>query len=175
MAAAAASPPARRSAFGRDRPADARSPRAIVRVDGLGARDAEAVGRDGSIDLLALGPGYWLAVSERGPDEVGAVVAAAAGGSAACTDLTHARVVLRVAGPDAGARLARGCPLDLAGVAPGGAVATMLGPFEVVIRRVGEPGQDPGGDAFDVFVARSVARSAREWLYAIDPSVPAPA
>ena len=169
---AGSKPPPRRSAFGPSRPGDVRSPGAIVRVDGLGGRDAEAVGRGGSIEMLAIGPEGWLAVSDREPDEVRAAVAAVAGEAPACTDLTHARVVLRVAGPDARSRLARGCPMDLGQVAPGGAAATMLGPFEVVIRRV--PGPDPDGDAFDVFVSRSVARSAREWLYALDPSVSSP-
>ena len=84
-----------------------------------------------------------------------------------CTDLTHARVVLRVAGPDARKRLARGCPMDLGTVAPGGAAATMLGPFEVVIRR----GRRPDEEIYDVFVSRSVARSARRWLHALDPAV----
>lgn len=140
---------------------------AIVRVEGLGGPEAEVVGRDGTIDLLAVGPGIWLAVSDRGPDAVREAVASAAGGRAvACTDLTHARVVLRVAGADAGRRLSRGCPMDLGTVEPGAAAATMLGPFEVVIRRDREPG------AFDVFVSRSVARSAREWLCRADPSEP---
>ena len=164
MAEPAPAPPPRRSPFGARRPDDVRAPAAIVRVEGLDGPEARAVGRDGSIDLLATGPRIWLAVSDRSPDEVEAAVAAAAGRAAACTDLTHARVVLRVAGADARARLARGCPMDLGAVAPGAAVATMLGPFEVVIRR------DRGGaDAFDVFVSRSLARSARQWLYGIDP------
>ena len=165
-------PPPRRSPFGARRPDDVRAPAAIVRVEGLDGPEARAVGRDGSIELLATGPRIWLAVSDRGPDEVEAAVAAAAGRAAACTDLTHARVVLRVAGEDARARLARGCPMDLGAVAPGAAVATMLGPFEVVIRRDRgrNGGSDRGGaDAFDVFVSRSLARSARQWLRGIDP------
>ena len=168
----AGSPPPRRSPFGATRPDDVRVPGAVVRVEGIDGPEAEAVGRDGSIDLLATGPRIWLAVSDRGPDEVEAAVAAAAGRAAACTDLTHARVVLRVAGADARARLSRGCPVDLGAVAPGAAVATMLGPFEVVIRRDRGGG---GADAFDVFVSRSVARSAREWLYGIDPPAEPPA
>ena len=168
----AGSAPPRRSPFGASRPDDVRGvPGAIVRVDGLDGPEAEAVRRDGSIDLLATGPRIWLAVSDRGPDEVRAAVAAVAGEAAACTDLTHARVVLRVAGAGARARLSRGCPMDLDAVAPGAAVATMLGPFEVVIRR----DRSGAADAFDVFVSRSVARSAREWLYGIDPPAEPPA
>ena len=162
-------PPPRRSPFGATVPDDVRARGAIVRIEGLDPPEAEAVGRDGSIDLLATGPRIWLAVSDRGPDEVRDAVAAAAGDAVACTDLTHARVVLRVAGADAGARLARGCPMDLDTVEPGAAVATMLGPFEVVIRRDREPG------AFDVIVSRSVARSAREWLHETGPSAETPA
>ena len=157
-------PPPRRSALGASPPGDVRSRGAIVRVDGVGAPEAELIGRDGSIEMLAIGPRAWLAVSDREPDAVRGAIAAAAG-QAACTDLTHARVVLRVTGPDARSRLARGCPMDLDTVEAGAAAATMLGPFEVVIRRDREP------DAFDVFVSRSVARSAREWLHGLDPSV----
>ena len=163
MAGSTPAPPPRRSPFGATRPPDVRAPGAVVRVEGIDGPEAEAVGRDGSIDLLATGPRIWLAVSDRGPDEVQAAVAAVARGAPACTDLTHARVVLRVAGADARTRLSRGCPMDLDTVAPGAAAATMLGPFEVVIRRDREP------DAFDVFVSRSMARSAREWLRGIDP------
>ena len=108
-------------------------------------------------------------MSDHSPGEVRAAVAAAAGGSVACTDLTHARVVLRVAGADARTRLSRGCPMDLDTVEAGAAVATMLGPFEVVVRRDREP------DTFDVFVSRSVARSAREWLHEPAPPAEAPA
>lgn len=135
-------------------------------MDGLGARDAEAVRREGAIEMLAIGPETWLAVGGRGPGEVCEAVAAAAGEGAVCTDLTHARAVLRVAGPDARKRLARGCPMDLGTVAPGGAAATMLGPFEVVIRR----GRRPDEEIYDVFVSRSVARSAHRWLHALDPA-----
>jgi len=153
-----ASPPPRRSPFGVDEPDDVRVRGAIVRVGGVGRAEAEAIGRDGAMEMVAMGAGIWLAVSDRGPDEVRACVGAAAA-RAACTDLTHGRVVLRVEGSDARRRLARGCPMDLDTVEPGGAAATMLGHFEVVIRRGREP------DAFEVFVSRSVARSARGWLH----------
>lgn len=157
----------RRSPFGSSLPEEVRAPGAIVRVERLDAPEAEAIGRDGSIELLRTGPGIWLAVSDRSPGEVRNAVAAAAGRVVACTDLTHARVVLRMAGADARTRLSRGCPMDLDTVEPGTAVATMLGPFEVVIRRDRDP------DTFDVFVSRSVARSAREWLHQSPPTTEA--
>ncbi len=169
MAGTGPAPPPRRSPYGASAPPDVRLRGAIVRVEGLHAPQAEVVGRDGSIELLAIGPEIWLAVSDRDPDEVRESIASAAGPAVACTDLTHARVMLRVAGADAGSRLARGCPMDLDTVEPGAAAATMLGPFEVVIRR------DRAPDAFDVFVSRSVARSAREWLYGTAPPTEAPA
>ena len=155
--------PRRRSPFGTSPPDDVRTRGAIVQIDGVRAAQAAAVGADGSIEMSAIGPDRWLAVSDRPPEEVREAVGAAAGERAACTDLTHARVVLRVAGPDARDRLSRGCPMDLETVEEGGAAATMLGPFEVVIRR------DRGSQAFDVYVARSVARSAREWLHENEP------
>ena len=162
MADPAPAPPRRRSPFGESPPDDIRMRGAIVRTEGLGEPEAASVGADGSIEMLALGPRIWLAVSDRGPEEVRAEVAAAARRAVACTDLTHARAVLRVAGDGAKGRLARGCPMDLDTIEPGAAAATMLGHFEVVIHRGREP------DAFEVYVARSVARSAREWLYAMD-------
>ena len=163
----ATAPPVRRSPLGASVPDDVRVPGAIVRVDGVGSTAAEAIGRDGSIAMLPVGPDAWLAVSDRGPGEVRDAVVAAAGGRVACTDLTHAKAVFRVAGPDARNRLARGCPMDLDTVEPGSAAATMLGPFEVVIRR------DYAPDSFEVFVSRSVARSAREWLGGSDAREPA--
>ena len=161
------SSPPRHSPFGADPPDDVWVRGAIVRVAGASRAEAGAIGGDGSIEMLSIGPDIWLAVSDRGPDEVRAAIGAAAP-RAACTDLTHARVVLRVEGPDARSRLARGCPMDLDTVEPGGAAATMLAHFEVVIRRGREP------DAFEVFVSRSVARSAREWLHGhgAGPSAP---
>lgn len=159
-------PPPRRSPFGASLPDAVRSPGAIVRVDGVGAPTAEAIGGGGAIEMLPIGPDSWLAVSDGPPREVRSAVTAAAGNAAACTDLTHARVVFRVAGPGARLRLARGCPMDLETVEAGSAAATMLGPFEVVIRRDSEP------DTYDVFVARSVARSAREWLEGGEASEP---
>ena len=169
MAASGGHRPPRRSAFGASPPPDVGSRGAIVRVDGLSRTQAAGVGGDGSTEMLAIGPRTWLALSDGEPDEVREAVGAAAGGTAACTDLTHARVVLRVAGPHARARLSRGCPMDLDTLGAGDAAATLLGPFEVLIRRV--PGAD---DSFDVFVSRSVARSAREWLYGLDSPDRAP-
>ena len=169
MAQARPALPPRRSAFGARPPSGVEAKGAILRVEGLVDSASKTVMRDGTIDLLRIGPDTWYAVSRREPDDVREAVLAAAGTPVACTDLTHARVVLRVAGPDAQRRLSRGCPMDLDSVEPGHTVATMLGPFEVLIRRGGEP------DAFDVFVPRSVARSARAWLLgAGSPDEPAP-
>ena len=166
MAETRIEPPPRRSPFGASPPGDVRTRGAIVQVDGVRTAQAAAVGANGSIEMLAIGPDRWLAVSDRPPEEVRQTVAEAAGDAAACTDLTHARVALRVAGPDARVRLSRGCPMDLDTVEEGGAAATMLGPFEVVIRR------DRAPVTFDVYVARSVARSAREWLHGNAPAEP---
>ncbi len=177
-------------AGGADAGLDVIVPAAIVRVDGLPAPAARAAARSGEIEMLPVGPEAWLAVSaDLGPEVVQAAVevaeaagtgtaGAGGGGAASCTDLTHARTMLRVSGPHARARLARGCPLDLDTLEAGGdegedgaattataAAATLLGPFEVVIRRV-----PTAPDAFDVFVPRSMARSARAWLAA--PAAP---
>lgn len=159
------SPPPRQSPFGLKPPADVRSPRAIVRIDRLSDGEARALREHGTapVALLDLRAGTWLAVAECEPGEVEDSITTVVGAGAVCTDLTQARVVLRVSGANARARLARGCPLDLDAIAPGEAAATLLGAFEVVIWRSADL-----ADTWDVLVARSFARSARDWLYELE-------
>ena len=156
--------PSRRSALGVEPGEGVLVPGTILQVDGLSAEAARGIVETAALELHALGPGAWLAVGALEPEAARDLIEGAGGDTVACTDLTHARVVFRVAGPGARENLARGCPLDLDSIEPGGAAATMLGPFEAVIRR------DRAAEAFDVFVTRSMARSAREWLSAFDPS-----
>ena len=80
---ASMAPPPRRSPFGASLPRDVRAPGAIVRVDGVGVPAAEDVARDGTIEMLPIGPDAWLAVSDREPDEVVNAVTAVAGDAVA--------------------------------------------------------------------------------------------
>src|SRR5262249_7358971 len=61
---------------------------------------------------LWVGPGRWFVV-EPGRGALAGDLEKAAGGSAAITDLSHSRTVLRVAGPRVRDVIAQGCAVDL--------------------------------------------------------------
>lgn len=114
--------------------------------------------------LVALwtGPGCWLLVAsgrdgEAWERELGEALA---GQGAALNDLSHGRCVIRIAGSAARDVLAAGCALDTDACAfhAGSCRATNLGPFAVVIHALGS------ADGFDVYLMRSFAQSAWEWL-----------
>ena len=79
---------------------------------------------------------------------------------AAVTDLSHARVVLRLSGPEARAALAKLCRIDLHpnAFAPGRTAQTPLGQVPALIHGVDE------APTFDLYLPRSLARSAAEML-----------
>jgi heterotetrameric sarcosine oxidase gamma subunit len=81
-------------------------------------------------------------------------------GRAAVTDLSHARVVLRLSGPEARAALAKLCRIDLhpKAFAPGRTAQTPLGQIPALIHCVDE------APTFDLYLPRSLARSAAEML-----------
>jgi sarcosine oxidase subunit gamma len=72
-------------------------------------------------------------------------------------DLSHARAVLRLEGGAVRDVLAKGCPLDVDGLATGDCAATVVGHFNVTLHCVGE-------GVVDVYVARSFAASFGEWV-----------
>jgi sarcosine oxidase subunit gamma len=82
------------------------------------------------------------------------------GGRAAVTDLSHARVVLRLSGPEARTALAKLCRIDLhpKAFAPGRTAQTPLGQVPALIHCVDE------APTFDLYLPRSLARSATEML-----------
>ena len=108
--------------------------------------------------LLGLAPGRWLLVAE----EAGwrrKVGTACAEGQAVVTDLSAARVVLSVEGAGVPGLLRRHIAFDLHPDAfPRGRCAqTQVHHMGVLLHRLAE-------DRFDLHVARSLARSMREWL-----------
>jgi len=121
--------------------------------------------------VLALGPGRWLAESpdarlaqqlaQQIPADLGAV-----------TDLSHARIALRVAGPKAAWVLSKGLALDLhpAAFAPMRVAQSAIHEVGVIVRRL-------SAESFDLYVYRGFALSFWEWLteaaeecgYRVDP------
>lgn len=114
--------------------------------------------------LVALwtGPGCWLLVApgrdgEAWERELGEALA---GQSCALNDLSHGRCVIRIAGPAVRDVLAAGCAVDTEACAfrAGSCRATNLGPFAVVVHAL------TSADGFDIYLMRSFAQSAWEWL-----------
>lgn len=114
-------------------------------------------------DLIATGPGRWLAVSDD--RAIAATLAAALGSYGAVSDQSDGLALVRLAGPAARTVLAKGSPVDLhpQAFAVGAAAATMIGHINITVWR--RP--DRGADAvFDLAVTRSMAGSFADWLLA---------
>ncbi len=109
---------------------------------------------------LWCGPERWLVVGERATQTLLLTqLERAAAGTAAITDVSDARTVLRVAGA-ASALLVKGCAIDLdsAAMKPGRVTATSLARLHVLLHRVD---QSP---SFDVYVCRSYAEFLWGWF-----------
>lgn len=108
--------------------------------------------------ILAIAPGRWLVESreprlaqqlaEQIPPTLGAV-----------TDLSHARIAIRVAGPEAVWVLNKGLALDLApgAFAPMKVAQTAIHEVGVIVRRL-------SAGTFDLYVYRGFALSFWDWL-----------
>jgi sarcosine oxidase subunit gamma len=117
------------------------------------------------LTVFWLGPTRWLIAGEQPTGaEVETRLRAAHAPGAALADVSGGRVVIRVSGAAARRRLAEDCPVDLhrQSLPPGAAVQTMLAGMSVMMHAL------PDGDAFDLYVARSYAVAAWEWLAGID-------
>jgi sarcosine oxidase subunit gamma len=113
---------------------------------------------------LWLGPDQWLLASgtQDGAHFANSLRAALKGIPCAVTDVSAARIVYAVSGVHARDLLAKGCPLDLheRAFAPGRCAQTVLGKLSVIVHRcTSEP-------AFDLYVGRSYADYAWDWLQA---------
>jgi sarcosine oxidase subunit gamma len=114
----------------------------------------------GPVSLVWCGPSQWLAfdAAAAGLDRFAfsGRLADAVGDAASVTDLTGARAVFRLAGPDAEAALTRLVPIDLdpAVFPPGAAALTLAGHVGVTLWRL-----DGEGDGFELCCYRSFAGS----------------
>lgn len=117
----------------------------------------------GDAFVLWLAPDRWLMV---GPDPEGGrrmedgLRKAMAGVAVAITDQSQARAVLRAQGAAWRSLLSKGCGLDLhpRGVMPGRCASTRMAHVPALMHAL------PGGDAVDLYVPRSYARTFWEWL-----------
>jgi sarcosine oxidase subunit gamma len=118
------------------------------------------------VAALWLGPDQWLVTCPV--TEVarltGSLRAALVDVHSAITEVSDARVALRVAGPSARDVLAKGCPLDLHRRAfpVGGCAQSLLAKASVLIHLLDDGPER--GPSFDVYVARSFAHYLWMWL-----------
>lgn len=113
--------------------------------------------------ILAIAPGRLLVESrdprlaERLAEQIGPQLGAV-------TDLSHARVAIRIAGPKAAWVLAKGLAIDLHPEAfpPMKVAQAAIHEVGVIVRRLGV--QEPTSGSFDLYVYRGFALSFWEWL-----------
>lgn len=113
------------------------------------------------LTLLWSGPQRWHAVVE-GTDAASRLAALmlACGRDFITVDQSHAKVCFRLSGVNARDVLAAGSSVDFrpSRFVPGDCAATALGKIGVLIHVVED------ADTVDIYVQRSMARSAAEWL-----------
>lgn len=111
--------------------------------------------KDTTVTALSLAPGEWLLASPEN-------ATAPALDTRVVVDVSHGRTVLRLCGNDARRLLMKGCTLDLhpAVFAVGACAQTAIARINVLIHRVG----DGDEDAYDLYGARSTARSLWHWI-----------
>jgi sarcosine oxidase subunit gamma len=131
--------------------------------------------------ILALAPGR-LVVESRDPRLAQRLAEQIGPALGAVTDLSHARIAIRVSGPKAAWVLAKGPALDLHPQAfpPLRVAQSAVHRVGVIVRRLSPDklgGDKLGGDSFDLYVYRGFALSFWEWLtaaaaetgYRVDP------
>lgn len=157
--------PARACIDLRGDPSDAAFRRGVQRVADL-ALPLHPCGSAAGLlaQALWLGPDQWLLVSgmHDGAHFAHSLRAALKGIPNAVTDVSAARIVYAVSGAHARDLLAKGCPLDLHPRAfpPGQCAQTLLAKLSVIVHRgTSQP-------AFDLYVGRSYADYAWDWLQA---------
>jgi sarcosine oxidase subunit gamma len=126
--------------------------------------------------ILALAPGR-LMVESRDPRLAQRLAEQIGSALGAVTDLSHARIAIRVSGPKAAWVLAKGLALDLHPQAfpPLRVAQSAVHGVGVIVRRLSA--DKHGGDSFDLYVYRGFALSFWEWLtaaaaetgYRVDP------
>jgi heterotetrameric sarcosine oxidase gamma subunit len=135
---------------------------AIERSMGISPSDEpNSVVTGARASALWIAPGQWLLVAEgMAEGELERLLREAVQEVAAVTDQSHARSVLRIAGPQVAALLAKGCPLDLDPrvFKPGRCAQSVVGPVAALLHLVDE------SPIFDLYLPRSYAISFWDWL-----------
>jgi heterotetrameric sarcosine oxidase gamma subunit len=113
----------------------------------------EAAGK-GEVVAFHVAPRRWWLLAPPAGQELDAALADALAARAALTDLSHARTLLRLAGPASRGTLEKLCRIDLHPQAfpPGRTAQTPLGQVAALIHAL--------DDGFDLYLPRSLARSA---------------
>jgi len=122
---------------------------------------ANTAAASGECSVLWLAPNRWLVISSRHGEGLLAerFRLSLSSGSAAITDVSNGRTVLRITGDHVRDLLAKGCPVDLHPkvFGPGTCSGTNLLAITVLIHAVNDA-------TMDVYVARGLAQSLWEWL-----------
>ena len=123
---------------------------------GLALPEAPDAAATGELVAFQIAPRRWWLVGPATGLELDARLADALAGHAALTDLSHARTLLRLAGPASRSTLEKLCRIDLHPQAfpPGRVAQTPLGQVAALIHAV------DGRPCFDLYLPRSLARSA---------------
>ncbi len=137
-------------------------------------RSSGSSAREGTV-LMAIGPGRFL-IESTDPALAAKIAEVMPASLGAVTDLSHARSVIRVAGPKAAWVLAKGLAIDLDPLRfpPLEVAQSAIHEVGVLVRRVSA---DSFGDSFDLYVFRGFALSSWDWLteaaaetgYRVDP------
>ncbi|QMW23070.1 sarcosine oxidase subunit gamma family protein [Sandaracinobacteroides saxicola] len=140
----------------------------------LRSRDAAACGLPVGVGSAAawrggtavwIGPDEWLLIGGDGVggDDAPALLAGCAGLPLVAVDVSGNRSLYRLHGADAGAVLARGCSLDLAGLAVGTGWSTLLARAQLVLL--------VAADGYRLLPRRSFGRYLEAWFQAVGVAV----
>ncbi len=115
-----------------------------------------------ALDLIATGPGVWLALTDEPGEAWPDPLEAQLGDLAAVSDQSGSYLVWRIAGPGAGALLQKGVAIDLHPDAfgTGASAVTVIAHMGVILWR------PEGAEGFEVAAFRSYARDFEHWLRA---------
>ena len=132
----------------------------VIARKGKGKAVAEALDNLKGVSAQWAGPDQYFVTAEgRGEGALCAQVKALLGGGGSVSDQSHGRVVIRIAGPQARALLAKGTPVDLYPdeFPVGKSALTQMAHAGVHVTRVAD-------DAYDLSVFRGFAESFWEWI-----------
>ncbi|WP_298257386.1 sarcosine oxidase subunit gamma [uncultured Litoreibacter sp.] len=129
---------------------------ALVKALGIGLPDAGASTRKGDVEILWVGRGQYFLIGAAAPKLPAAV-----------TDQSDAWCSVRLAGEEAGAVMARLCPVQLDQLQEGQVVRSLVGHMSaIIVKRSG---------GFEVMVFRAFAKTLADELRAAMVSVNAQA